>query len=229
MKSGIAVTVIFGILVSGCQNHTPVKTKVQEEADFRRDTTIIEQFGSAHPWSGSDRAEDIPQALARIEATKAKGTAYISAQDRKYAREQQILTQADQKKQEAMDSYERSEAAKVNKHPMGSFGTAYFKLYQLNRFQPYFDEMALTESEIQQGVFTLDIPFTIIKCDHSFCLASSDTFSVQPAISILTPQTPALRPGIRLPYYLVDVMGINDIGILVVRLLAPAVPTWVER
>ncbi|KWS36578.1 hypothetical protein [Pseudomonas syringae] len=217
--------VSLGFLVSGCQANIPVKTKAQTDADFRRDAATIEQFGNAHPWSGSDEIEDIPQALSRIEAIKAKGAAYIDAEDLKCTRKQQALLQerdtVQKKKQAVIDAYESAEAAKVSKRPMGSFGLAYYKLLGQNRFQPYFDEEALKKSGIRLGVYQLDIPFAVVTCNRTLCVASSDTFAVQPAVTILTPRTPALRPGIRLPYALVDIMGTNDIGVLVVRLLAP--------
>ena len=72
------MTAALGLLISGCQNNTPARTKVQTEAEFRRDAINIVQCGSTHPWSGSDRLQDIAQALTRIEATQAKGAAYVN-------------------------------------------------------------------------------------------------------------------------------------------------------
>ena len=72
------MTVALGLLINGCQNNTPARTKFQAEAEFRRDSINIVQCGSTHPWSGSDRLQDIAQVLTRIEATQAKGAAYVN-------------------------------------------------------------------------------------------------------------------------------------------------------
>lgn len=224
MKTGILIVVAMFCL-SGCQVYNLGSVSESKQL-FRDDIARIETFASVHPWSVGELSGDTDVALRKVDFLERMGPAYLELRDTHYAVAQRIdASKSDAVRiaeQQRLNTYERRVAIEAGKQQMGSFAEAYFKLFEMSNYQPRFEESAIGKSRIRDGVYLLDLPFQVRKCTADVCFASA-TVGIGSNSSIVTlafVRSVPYTPGQIMPSSYIEVLGPDQNGTLVVRVLA---------
>lgn len=77
------MTAALGLLISGCQNNTPARTKVQAEAEFRRDAINIVHVEALTREAGVTDSKILPKRLLALRQHKLRGLLTLTGLDSK--------------------------------------------------------------------------------------------------------------------------------------------------
>ena len=224
MKLWIALWI--GLVITGCQQSTPktVASSTAHSTQFLQDVARIDAFTDAHPWASEEVSGDIDEALIEVEDLKRRGPAYLLQRDKAYAFAIEAQNLANERRVRRESQYRNEVAARKNKTYQGSFIAAWLKLFRVDHVLKPAMQSEVNRSGIQRGIYELDATFVVSGCEGTVCMATAmiPPNDVPVRISALLPRRPS--PGDVITPALIEVLGADSHGDLVVAVVGPLNP-----